>query len=194
MLSVVNLQEAYAKALLVDRPALAQAQLAGDVLGGHELLLDAFNTDVRPLCARYARALGARRGPGRRVPSVGLRGTRRPSGAPVNNDLRKADTMSVTTQIVNPIPNAGTTGREPTRRRRSRRSLLASHLLGGNRALANFGGGNTSAKGDRHRPHRPRDRGDLGQGLGQRPGDDGGVATSPRCASTRSCRCSSATR
>jgi L-rhamnose isomerase/sugar isomerase len=51
VLSVVNLQEAYAKALLVDRGALAAAQAAGDVLAGHEILLDAFNTDVRPLCA-----------------------------------------------------------------------------------------------------------------------------------------------
>jgi L-rhamnose isomerase / sugar isomerase len=51
-LSIVNLQEAYAKALLVDRTALAEAQEAGDVLGGHEVLLDAYRTDVRPLCAK----------------------------------------------------------------------------------------------------------------------------------------------
>ncbi len=51
VLSVVALQEAYAKALLVDRGALADAQSAGDVLAGHEILLDAYNTDVRPLCA-----------------------------------------------------------------------------------------------------------------------------------------------
>src|SRR3954469_21977429 len=37
VLSIVNLQEAYAKALLVDRDALAAAQEAGDVLGGHEV-------------------------------------------------------------------------------------------------------------------------------------------------------------
>ena len=53
MLSVVNLQEAYAKALLVDRTdARPPASSTGDVLGGHEVLLDAYNTDVRPLCAR----------------------------------------------------------------------------------------------------------------------------------------------
>jgi L-rhamnose isomerase/sugar isomerase len=57
--SVLNLQEAYAKALLVDRVALAEAQLSGDVLGGHELLLDAFSSDVRPLCARVREQLGA---------------------------------------------------------------------------------------------------------------------------------------
>jgi L-rhamnose isomerase/sugar isomerase len=57
--SVLNVQEAYAKALLVDRAALAEAQLSGDVLGGHELLLDAFSSDVRPLCARVREQLGA---------------------------------------------------------------------------------------------------------------------------------------
>jgi L-rhamnose isomerase / sugar isomerase len=59
VLSVVNLQDAYAKALLVDRDALAAAQAAGDVLGGHEILLDAYNTDVRPLCAAVRAANGA---------------------------------------------------------------------------------------------------------------------------------------
>jgi L-rhamnose isomerase/sugar isomerase len=59
VLSVVNLQEAYAKALLVDRAALREAQLAGDVLGGHEQLLAAYNSDVRPLCAHVRQAAGA---------------------------------------------------------------------------------------------------------------------------------------
>lgn len=58
-LSVVNLQEAYAKALLIDRKALATYQEAGDVLGGHEVLLAAFNTDVRPLTAKVREELGA---------------------------------------------------------------------------------------------------------------------------------------
>jgi L-rhamnose isomerase / sugar isomerase len=61
--SVVNLQESYAKALLVDRAALAQAQEACDVLGGHEILLDAFNTDVRPMCARVRAGRGAAEDP-----------------------------------------------------------------------------------------------------------------------------------
>ena len=29
------------------------------MLGGHELLLDAYNTDVRPLCAKVREELGA---------------------------------------------------------------------------------------------------------------------------------------
>jgi L-rhamnose isomerase/sugar isomerase len=63
VLSVVNLQEAYAKALLVDRTALRDAQQDGDVLGAHEVLLDAYRTDVRPLCARVRAALGAAEDP-----------------------------------------------------------------------------------------------------------------------------------
>jgi L-rhamnose isomerase/sugar isomerase len=63
VLSVVNLQEAYAKALLVDREALRAAQLSGDVLGGHEILLDAYRTDVRPQCAQARAALGAAEDP-----------------------------------------------------------------------------------------------------------------------------------
>jgi L-rhamnose isomerase/sugar isomerase len=63
VLSVMNLQEAYAKALLVDRDALADAQQAGDVLAGHRILLDAFQTDVRPLCAEARGAMGAAEDP-----------------------------------------------------------------------------------------------------------------------------------
>jgi L-rhamnose isomerase / sugar isomerase len=47
--SVMNIQTAYAKALLVDEDAVTAAQLTGDVLGAHRLLLEAFETDVRPL-------------------------------------------------------------------------------------------------------------------------------------------------
>jgi L-rhamnose isomerase/sugar isomerase len=59
VLSIVNLQEAYAKALLVDRRALAERQVQGDVLGGHELLLEAYAQDVRPLCAKVRAEAGA---------------------------------------------------------------------------------------------------------------------------------------
>ena len=59
ILSVTNLQEAYAKALLVDRQTLDKARRAGDVLGAHRTLLDAYATDVRPLCAKAREDLGA---------------------------------------------------------------------------------------------------------------------------------------
>ncbi|GAA1862371.1 L-rhamnose isomerase [Asanoa iriomotensis] len=47
--SVMNVQEATAKALLVDAPALAAAQENGDVLEANDVLMDAFNSDVRPV-------------------------------------------------------------------------------------------------------------------------------------------------
>jgi L-rhamnose isomerase/sugar isomerase len=49
--SVMNVQEATAKALLVDAGALSAAQQEGDVLAANAVLMDAYNTDVRPLLA-----------------------------------------------------------------------------------------------------------------------------------------------
>jgi L-rhamnose isomerase/sugar isomerase len=63
VLSVLNVQEAYAKALLVDRDALQAAQASGDILGAHRLLLDAFATDVREMCAQVRVSLGAEADP-----------------------------------------------------------------------------------------------------------------------------------
>ncbi len=57
--SVVNCQEAYAKALIVPRRQLADLQAAGDVLGAHALLTDAFRTDVRPLLMQVREEMGA---------------------------------------------------------------------------------------------------------------------------------------
>ena len=56
--SVMNIQTAYAKALLVDVDRLAAAQAEGDVLGAHRVLLEAYETDVRPLLVRLRRELG----------------------------------------------------------------------------------------------------------------------------------------
>ena len=56
--SVMNVQEATAKALLIDRDALAGAQQAGDVLGANAVLMDAYNTDVRPLLAELRVEMG----------------------------------------------------------------------------------------------------------------------------------------
>lgn len=57
--SVMNVQEATAKALLVDADALDAAQRSGDVLAANAALMDAFNTDVRPLVAEVRAELGA---------------------------------------------------------------------------------------------------------------------------------------
>jgi len=56
--SVMNVQEATAKALLVDAEALRAAQLAGDVLAANAALMDAYNTDVRPLLAGLREEMG----------------------------------------------------------------------------------------------------------------------------------------
>jgi L-rhamnose isomerase/sugar isomerase len=56
--SVMNVQEATAKALLVDGSALDAAQRAGDVLGANAVLMDAYNTDVRPQLAALRAELG----------------------------------------------------------------------------------------------------------------------------------------
>jgi L-rhamnose isomerase/sugar isomerase len=56
--SVLNCQEAYAKALIVPRTRLAQAQSAGEVLEAHRILNDAYRTDVRPLLAQVREELG----------------------------------------------------------------------------------------------------------------------------------------
>ena len=56
--SVMNVQEATAKALLVDVEGLAAAQQAGDVLGANEVLMDAYNTDVRPMLADLRADMG----------------------------------------------------------------------------------------------------------------------------------------
>jgi L-rhamnose isomerase/sugar isomerase len=56
--SVMNVQEATAKALIVDHDALAKAQQAGDVLGANAVFMDAYNTDVRPLLAEVRQEMG----------------------------------------------------------------------------------------------------------------------------------------
>ena len=56
--SVLNVQEMTARALLVDRDALAQAERAGDVLAGNAVLMDAFYTDVRADLAEWRASRG----------------------------------------------------------------------------------------------------------------------------------------
>ena len=56
--SVMNVQEATAKALLIDTAALAAAQQAGDVLGANAVFMDAYNTDVRPLLGQLREDMG----------------------------------------------------------------------------------------------------------------------------------------
>jgi L-rhamnose isomerase/sugar isomerase len=56
--SVLNVQEMAARALLLDRDALAVAETGGDVLGANEIYMDAFYTDVRPDLASWREERG----------------------------------------------------------------------------------------------------------------------------------------
>lgn len=56
--TVTTLQEHWLKAHLVDRIALREAQLRGDILGANELLKEAYDADVRPVLARWRDARG----------------------------------------------------------------------------------------------------------------------------------------
>ncbi|HCL28414.1 MAG TPA: L-rhamnose isomerase [Candidatus Handelsmanbacteria bacterium] len=61
--SVLNIQTAYARALLVDRQALADAQSEADTVLAEEVLRSAWDTDVRPLLAQVRTDLGAAEDP-----------------------------------------------------------------------------------------------------------------------------------
>jgi L-rhamnose isomerase/sugar isomerase len=56
--SVINCQMAYAKALIVNRGALREAQAAGDVLGAYRALTSAYEADVRPILAQVRHEMG----------------------------------------------------------------------------------------------------------------------------------------
>jgi len=61
--SVLNIQTAYARALLVDRAALAATQAEDDTVAGEEILRNAYDVDVRPLLAVVREELGAEADP-----------------------------------------------------------------------------------------------------------------------------------
>jgi len=56
--SITNVQEAVAKALLIDRVELKKAQFEGNVLAANDIFMDAYNTDVRPLLGEMRNELG----------------------------------------------------------------------------------------------------------------------------------------
>ncbi|HCR17688.1 MAG TPA: L-rhamnose isomerase [Candidatus Latescibacteria bacterium] len=56
--TVVFIQSAYARSLLVDREALLDSQDREDTVGSESILQDAYNTDVRPLLSRVRQEMG----------------------------------------------------------------------------------------------------------------------------------------
>jgi L-rhamnose isomerase/sugar isomerase len=73
--SAMNIQTAFAKALLVDAKRLDAAQREGDVLGAHRILLEAYETDVRPLLAQLRSEAGLEADPVEAFRSRGYAGT-----------------------------------------------------------------------------------------------------------------------
>ncbi|MGN6751943.1 MAG: L-rhamnose isomerase [Intrasporangium sp.] len=61
--SVLNVEEALAKALIVDQEALREAQRSGDVLAANGILMDAYRTDVRGALADRREQRGLPRDP-----------------------------------------------------------------------------------------------------------------------------------
>ena len=146
--SVMNVQEATAKALLVDRDALAPAQRDGDVLGANAVLMDAYNTDVRPLLRELREDMGLDPDPLGGVPPVRLRreGPRR-TGRRARPPGGARDMTAPSTTLI-----------------------ARSNRLGADPRNTNYAGGNTSAKGDRDRPGHRRPGGTVvGQGIRRRP-------------------------
>ena len=129
--SVMNVQEATAKALLVDAEALAAAQQAGDVLGANAVFMDAYNTDVRPLLAESA---------GRAAASIPTRSRRTTGRATTSRSAPSARTAP---------PPAG----EHEAAMTTDAEMVVDELVGRSNRLGadprntNYAGGNTSAKG-----------------------------------------------
>jgi L-rhamnose isomerase/sugar isomerase len=71
--SVENILGAYAKALLVDREALHEAQESNDVSRAEDILRDAFLLDVRPLVAEASRQAGGALRPVAAYRTAGIR-------------------------------------------------------------------------------------------------------------------------
>ena len=82
MVSAMEVQRAYAQALLVDRAALEGCQEANDALMATQTLKAAFRTDVEPILALARLREGRRDRPGRRLPRQRLprRGRRAAAG------------------------------------------------------------------------------------------------------------------
>ena len=125
--SVMNVQEATAKALLVDRPALEAAQRSGDVLGANAVR-DGRLQHRRPPAARAAAgADGPRPRPDGRLRAVRVRGQDRRRAR--RRQPGRVGCMSVDASSP------------------SQALLDRSRRLGANPRNTNYAGGNTSAKG-----------------------------------------------
>ena len=143
--SVLNVQEMTARALLVDRTALAEAERAGDVLAGNAVLMDAFYTDVRADLAEWRAVAGLAADPIGGLP--GAAGT--PSGSWPSGSAatRRAGGRDRRRRAARPV--------EPPRGRPPEHQL---------RRRQHVGQGHRGRPGDRRRR-----RAAVGEGLRRRP-------------------------
>ena len=126
----MNVQEATAKALLVDADALAAAQAAGDVLGANAVLMDAYNTDVRPLLAELRDGHGPRPRPDR-PPTAASGYAERIVADRVGGSQAGWGAM---TQSPEPVAATRSTRSQPARRRPAQHQLRRrQHLREGHR-------------------------------------------------------------
>src|SRR4051794_37218465 len=153
--SVMNVQEATAKALLVDAGALAAAQRAGDVLAANAVLMDGYNTDVRPLLGDLREEMGLDRDPVAAYHRSGY--FERISAERVGGQQAGWGARALS------APGDGaheTTTPDSTRDEQARNmthpeveALVArSNRLGADPRNTNYAGGNTSAKGEQVDP------------------------------------------
>src|SRR5262249_48516549 len=148
--SVMNLQEAFAKALLVDQTALSAAQSAGEVLEANAIMKDAFDTDVRPLLAEARAAAGLPEDPYRAFLASGEL-ERRVAGRVGGGGRRRGagrwggDGMAVS-QRTFPIQAPVARWQPPASASELELLTYRSNQLGADRSVANWGGGNTSCK------------------------------------------------
>jgi L-rhamnose isomerase/sugar isomerase len=70
--TVMMAQDLYAKAVIVDRKALARAQKKGDIVAAERILRHAYDTDVRPIVARWRRSKGLASDPIQKLRSSGM--------------------------------------------------------------------------------------------------------------------------
>jgi len=182
--TVMNLQEAYAKALLVDRDALrARAVVRRCPCSEQDPRRRVQHRRAAPLREGARRPRYVRR-PDRLVPGRWVRGTCR--AGPL---ARESGCMALTTspKFENHWnPPAGLSELEAL----VYRSKPAG-LRSGDRQLRRRQHVGQDA---RDRPCRARDDRAVGEGLGQRPRDDRFPAASPACGSRRSSRSRSETR
>ena len=188
VLSVVNLQESYVKSLLIDRAALAAAQADGDVLRRPRADARRLQHRRAPRSApRFARSSARPPTPSRRSAHRATRGAWPSSEPPLprargcRNECRLPIVATVADQWSQADAARASTTLDEV--------LLASHRLGADRSVANWGGGNTSSKATEIDFRGDGPRRSCGSRAAARTWPRWAARGLPGCAWTTSCLC-----